>query len=57
MGTSPELEMSLYTMCFLLSPGKPCTVQLGQVKFTIITHVWDWHGKKTIATAYPSIDK
>ncbi|KAI8129824.1 Poly(U)-specific endoribonuclease like protein [Lucilia cuprina] len=57
VGTSPELELSLYTTCFLLSVGKPCSVQLGQVKFNIITHAWDWQGKKTIATAYPSIEK
>ncbi|XP_061395520.1 endoribonuclease CG2145-like [Musca vetustissima] len=57
VGTSPELELSLYTMCFLLSVGQPCGVQLGHVKFSIITHAWDWHGKKMVATAYPSLDK
>ncbi|XP_013102425.2 endoribonuclease CG2145 [Stomoxys calcitrans] len=56
VGTSPELEMSLYTMCFLLSVGQPCAVQLGHVKFSIITHAWDWHGKKMVATAYPSLE-
>ncbi|TMW53283.1 hypothetical protein DOY81_001649 [Sarcophaga bullata] len=57
VGTTPELELSLYTVCFFLSVGKPCPVQLGHVKFHIITHAWDWHGKKTVATAYPSLEK
>ncbi|XP_037954584.1 poly(U)-specific endoribonuclease homolog [Teleopsis dalmanni] len=56
IGTTPELEMSLYTVCFLLNSAEPCPVQLGTTKFDVITHTWDWKGKKTIASAYYSLD-
>ncbi|KAH8271189.1 hypothetical protein KR018_001079 [Drosophila ironensis] len=54
VGTSPELEMSLYTACFLTTPEKePCQIQLGKVQASIYSHAWDWKGKRLIATAYP----
>ncbi|XP_022222277.2 poly(U)-specific endoribonuclease homolog [Drosophila obscura] len=54
VGTSPELEMSLYTACFLGTPEKdPCHIQLGHASVSIISHSWDWKGKRLIASAYP----
>lgn len=35
IGTSPELEMSLYTLCFLVHPGSVCPVQLGGVNLKL----------------------
>ncbi|XP_030374549.1 poly(U)-specific endoribonuclease homolog [Scaptodrosophila lebanonensis] len=56
VGTSPELELSLYTVCFLTTAEKePCAVQLGPAKLFIVTHVWNWKGKRLIASAYTDI--
>lgn len=35
IGTSPELEMSLYTLCFLVHPDSICPVQLGGVNLKL----------------------
>ncbi|SPP84280.1 poly(U)-specific endoribonuclease homolog [Drosophila guanche] len=54
VGTSPELEMSLYTACFLATPEEePCHIQLGHARVSIVSHSWSWKGKRLIATAYP----
>lgn len=56
VGTSPELEMSLYTVCFLVTPEKePCEIQLGTAKLDIVSHVWNWNNKRLIASAYVEI--
>ncbi|XP_004518357.1 poly(U)-specific endoribonuclease homolog [Ceratitis capitata] len=57
IGTSPEFELSVYTVCFLLHVEEPCPVQMGKTKFNINTNAWDWHGRKTLAAAYPSLEK
>ncbi|EDW15117.1 poly(U)-specific endoribonuclease homolog [Drosophila mojavensis] len=57
VGTSPELELSLYTVCFLATPkNEPCEIQLDKAKLSIVSHVWDWKGKKLIASAYVQFD-
>jgi poly(U)-specific endoribonuclease len=55
VGTSPELEMALYTVCFFARPEKPCAVSLGGTKFNIITHKFRYRGKDLIGSAYPEI--
>ncbi|XP_050449513.1 endoribonuclease CG2145-like [Cataglyphis hispanica] len=55
IGTSPELEMSLYTVCFYARPDRSCPVSLGGTKFNIITHKFRYRGKDLIGTAYPEI--
>ncbi|XP_023176135.2 poly(U)-specific endoribonuclease homolog [Drosophila hydei] len=53
VGTSPELELSLYTVCFLTTPkNEVCEIQLGTAKLSIVSYVWEWKGKHLIATAY-----
>ena len=37
IGTSPELEFALYTLCFKARPGENCPVSLGGRDFTINT--------------------
>ncbi|XP_066599459.1 endoribonuclease CG2145-like [Prorops nasuta] len=53
VGTSPELEMALYTVCFLTRPEQACPVSLGGNKFNIITHKFRYRGKDLIGSAYP----
>ena len=37
IGTSPELELALYTLCYKTRPNEECFVSLGGTKFTIYT--------------------
>ncbi|EDV49076.1 poly(U)-specific endoribonuclease homolog [Drosophila erecta] len=56
VGTSPELDMALYTACFLATPAEePCHIQLGHASATIVSHEWKWNGMRLIGTAYPDI--
>lgn len=55
IGTSPELEMALYTVCFYARPNGDCLVSLGGTKFNIITRKFRYRGKDLIGTAYPDI--
>ncbi|GAB1867773.1 Endoribonuclease [Camponotus japonicus] len=55
IGISPELEMSLYTICFYVRPDGNCPISLGGTKFNIITHKFRYRGKDLIGTAYPEI--
>lgn len=55
VGTSPELEMALYTVCFYARPDGNCPVSLGGTKFNIITRKFRYRGNDLIGTAYPDI--
>lgn len=55
VGTSPELEMALYTVCFYVRSDKSCPVSLGGSKFNIITHKFKYRGNELIGSAYPEI--
>lgn len=55
VGTSPELEMSLYTMCFYIRPNLPCPIKLGGTEFIIIANAINYFGKDILISAYPEI--
>ncbi|RLU15786.1 hypothetical protein DMN91_011542 [Ooceraea biroi] len=55
IGTSPELEMALYTVCFYTRPDGNCPVSLGNTKFNIVTRKFRYRGKDLVGTAYPEI--
>lgn len=55
IGTSPELEMALYTVCFYARPEANCPVSLGGTKFNIVTHKFKYRGNDLMGTAYPEI--
>lgn len=55
VGTSPELELALYTVCFKLRPDRTCPVSLGNNKFGVVTYSWRYRGKSLIGSAYPEI--
>lgn len=55
IGTSPELEMALYTVCFHVRPDGNCPVSLGGTKFNIVTRKFKYRGKDLVGTAYPEI--
>ncbi|XP_070263898.1 uridylate-specific endoribonuclease [Myotis yumanensis] len=56
IGSSPEFEFALYSLCFIARPGKTCQLSLGGYPLAIQTYSWDkstyGNGKKYIATAY-----
>lgn len=55
VGTSPELEMALYTVCFLTRPGDRCPLSLGGKTFGIQTYTYRLNRNKgtVISSAYP----
>ncbi|KAM5288732.1 uridylate-specific endoribonuclease isoform 1-T1 [Ctenodactylus gundi] len=56
IGSSPEFEFALYSLCFIARPGKECQLSLGGYPLSIQTYTFDkttyGNGKKYIATAY-----
>ena len=55
IGTSPEMELALYTVCFKLRPDSSCPVSLGNSQFGIVTYSWRYRGKSLIGSAFPEI--
>lgn len=55
VGTSPELEMALYTICFYTRPMALCPVSLGGSQFSIIVNRVNYFGKEILVSAYPEI--
>ncbi|XP_066581125.1 endoribonuclease CG2145-like [Prorops nasuta] len=53
VGTLPELEMALYTICFYARPNDLCPVSLSGTKFNIYTHAFRYFGKDIIDLALP----
>ena len=53
VGTMPELEMSLYTICFYARQNNACPVSLGGTKFHIYTHAFTYFGNDIIDLAFP----
>ncbi|XP_030324446.1 poly(U)-specific endoribonuclease, partial [Calypte anna] len=56
IGSSPEFELGIYTLCFISRPGRQCHLSLGGHSLSIQTYPWTKSsygtGKKFIATAY-----
>lgn len=55
VGTSPELELALYTLCILVRPNRGCPVQMNGHKFNIQTWVQTSDGKELVGAAFPAI--
>lgn len=53
IGTPPEFDMALYTVCFQVKPNRKCPVSLGGAKFDISTFTFKYRGKKMIGSAFP----
>jgi poly(U)-specific endoribonuclease len=54
-GTSPELELALYTVCFELRADQECRMAYGGKDFNIVTHSYRYRSKNMIGSAYPEI--
>ena len=55
VGTLPELEMALYTVCFYARPNGLCPISLGGTKFNIFTHTFHSWGKDFLDVAVPDL--
>ncbi|XP_072942616.1 uncharacterized protein [Epargyreus clarus] len=55
IGTSPELEMAVYTLCFVTRAGEECKLKLGNKDVDIVTHNFRYRSKNYIGSAYPQI--
>lgn len=55
IGTSPELEMALYTLCFVTRADNDCKLKLANEDLEIITHTFRYRSKNLIGSAYPQI--
>ncbi|CAL4087491.1 unnamed protein product [Meganyctiphanes norvegica] len=53
IGSSPELELALYTLCYWAKLGEKCHVQLNNHKFVI--HTSDYGALGVVGSAYPDI--
>ncbi|XP_017334944.1 uridylate-specific endoribonuclease A [Ictalurus punctatus] len=57
IGSSPEFDLAVFTLCYVTRPGKNCRLSLGGKPLSIQTYTWDkntyGNGKKYIASAYP----
>lgn len=55
IGTSPELEIAIFTICFKLRPNKGCQMEFSGKSFTVTTHTFDHKGKRLLASAYVNL--
>lgn len=55
VGTSPELEIAIYTLCFELRPDSNCPISLNGKTFEMQTHTFRYRGKNLIGSAYAAI--
>uniref|UniRef100_A0A8D2PJB0 Uridylate-specific endoribonuclease n=1 Tax=Zosterops lateralis melanops TaxID=1220523 RepID=A0A8D2PJB0_ZOSLA len=51
VGSSPEFDLALFTLCFLTRPDRQCQVSLGGEAATIQTYTWE--KQRLVASAYP----
>lgn len=54
IGTSPELEIALYTVCFQMRPDTECPLVYNGKKFTLKTFTFRYRGKNLIGGAWPN---
>lgn len=54
VGTLPELDIALYTVCFEINKSE-CRVSLDGNKFIIRTYPFKYRGKRLIGSAFPEI--
>ncbi|KAE8626707.1 hypothetical protein XENTR_v10006719 [Xenopus tropicalis] len=59
VGSSPEFDIAMYTLCYVTRPDSLCTVQMGGSTFQIQTYTWAnstyGNGKRYVASSYPNI--
>ncbi|XP_054261903.1 endoribonuclease CG2145-like [Macrosteles quadrilineatus] len=54
VGTSPELELALYTVCYFARPNDKCYLRLNGKSIYIQTYTFTANNQKLIGSAFPS---
>ncbi|XP_038208200.1 poly(U)-specific endoribonuclease homolog [Zerene cesonia] len=55
IGTSPELEIALYTLCYVTRVENDCKLKLANNDVNIVTYKFRYRSKNYIGSAYPQI--
>ncbi|KAL4712706.1 hypothetical protein ACJJTC_008003 [Scirpophaga incertulas] len=55
IGTSPELEIALYTLCFVTRADNDCNLKLSGKNVNIATYTFRYRSKNLIGSAFPQI--
>ena len=55
LGTSPELEMALYTLCYVTRVDNDCKLKLANKDVSIVSYNFRYRSKNMIGSAYPQI--
>lgn len=55
VGTSPELELALYTVCYYARPNDKCFLKLNGENMYIQTYTFNSRNQKLIGSAFPSM--
>jgi poly(U)-specific endoribonuclease len=55
IGTSPEFELGIYTLCWFARPNARCPISLSGNKINIQTYAISRDGQKFVASAYPDL--
>ncbi|KAM8977550.1 uridylate-specific endoribonuclease D-like [Pelodytes ibericus] len=57
IGSSPEFDIAVFTLCYVTRPDSLCTVSLGGLSLKIQTYTWAnssyGNGKRYVASSYP----
>jgi len=57
IGTTPELELAAYTVCFYARVDSLCPITMNGNNFHVQTWTMSSNGKTLVGSAYPDIDK
>ncbi|XP_076646982.1 endoribonuclease Arlr [Halictus rubicundus] len=57
IGTTPELEVALYTLCFFTRPNRKCRISFTGSQFSIQTYILKSNKKACVGTAFPVIQE
>ena len=55
VGTSPELEIAIYTVCFYARPNSNCNLKMNNQKFAVKVFTQNYNGKTLVGSAFPQI--
>ncbi|XP_075973577.1 uncharacterized protein LOC142974889 [Anticarsia gemmatalis] len=55
LGTSPELEMALYTLCYVTRVDNDCKLKLSNNDVNIVTYNYRYRSKNLVGSAFPQI--
>ncbi|XP_023016657.1 endoribonuclease Arlr isoform X1 [Leptinotarsa decemlineata] len=55
VGTSPELEMAIYSTCFVLRADRICPLKMNGNRFVVRTYTYRYRGKNMIGSAFPEV--